>query len=291
MRRKLDRGIISEFDMRNKSVVAGYAFMILVLLGAAVTMVYPMLMTIFSAFKTRQEMFVFPPTLLPKTWVWTHFGEAGEYFKLGKYMLNTLQIFVGNGLLGFLFCGMAAYSLSKLKVPLRKWFVLFFMSTLLIPPATYMIPNFLNLKSLGLLNSYWAFWLPAAANAFYLMLLKNFFDGLHKELFEAARIDGASELRCFLQLAVPLSIPVFTTLLIFTFTSVWNDWFWPSLVIQSEAKLPVASAVYKFVLNAARMPLPVKYAIMTMVMAPPVVFFLLFQKNITSSMNLGGVKG
>lgn len=161
----------------------------------------------------------------------------------------------------------------------------------MIPSATYLIPNFLNLKSLGLIDSYWAFWLPAAANAFNIMLLKSFFDGIHKELFDAARIDGASEVRCFFQMAIPLSIPVFSTLLIFAFTSTWNDWYWPSLVLTTQEKYPIASMVYRNIIESSIIPWNIKFSVLTIIMIPPLIFFLIFQKNIMHGLNLSGIKG
>src|SRR5205807_25450 len=103
---------------------------------------------------------------------------------------------------------------------------------------------------LGLLGKYGALWYPAAANAFSLLLIKSFFDSIHPEMFEAARIDGASDFRCFRQIAIPLSIPIFATLTIFTFNSVWNDWFWPYLVMGDDSHITLASAVFKYVFQA-----------------------------------------
>jgi multiple sugar transport system permease protein len=165
------------------------------------------------------------------------------------------------------------------------------MMTLFIPPTTYIIPNFVNLKDLGLMNSFAAFWLPAGANAFFLLLLKNFFDDIHYEIFEAARIDGASDWRSFIQIALPLSVPIFSTLAIFIFSSSWNDWFWPSLIMHNDSHYPLATAIYKYVINAKGLALNIRFAILTMVMIPPIVVFLVFQKYIMRGLHLGGVKG
>ncbi|MNP50330.1 L-arabinose transport system permease protein AraQ [compost metagenome] len=154
-----------------------------------------------------------------------------------------------------------------------------------------MIPNFVNLKELGLLNSYWAFWLPAGANAYFFLLMKNFFDGIHPEIFEAARIDGASELTSYLRIAIPLSIPIFATLSIFIFSTAWNDWFWPSLVMQTEDKYTLATAIYKYVINARNLDSSIKFSILFMVMVPPIFVFLAFQKFIVRSVSLTAVKG
>ncbi|RAV17847.1 carbohydrate ABC transporter permease [Paenibacillus contaminans] len=286
-----ERSIMSSYDFKKNSVRAGYSVMLLALLALAVTMLYPFGTTILSSFKTKQEIFTFPPSFFPKQLEWSNYSEGFLYVDLIRASWNTLVLFAGNAIIPLIIVGLAAFSLSQMKLPVRKGITLFFMSTLMIPSATYMIPSFLNLQSLGLIDSYWAFWLPAGANAFNIMLLKSFFDGINKELFEAARLDGASELRCFYKLAVPMSVPVFSTLLIFSFTSTWNDWYWPSLVLTTPEKYPIASVVYRNIVQSLNLSWNVKFSVLTVVMAPPLVFFLIFQRNIMHGLNLSGIKG
>ena len=200
-------------------------------------------------------------------------------------------IFGGNLLVTILVLGLAAFSISRIRVPYHRVIYFFILMTLFIPASSYMIPNFVNLKELGSLNSYWAFWSPAGANAYFFLLIKNFFDGIHPEIFEAARIDGASELSDFLRIAVPLSVPIFATLAIFIFSTAWNDWFWPSLVMQTQDKYTLATAIYKYVINARSLDSDIKFAILFMVMVPPIFVFLVFQKFIMRSVSLSAVKG
>lgn len=284
------RGIVSSYDLKKPANRIIYFLMLLVIALMVYTMLYPILVTFFNALKENREVNTFPPTFLPSTWNWENFGIGWNYINLTKYVKNTLLIFVGNIASIILILGLAAYSLSKLQLPKRKWIVLFFMTTLFIPPTTYIIPNFLNLRELGLMNTFWAFWLPAAGNAFYLMVIKTFFDDIHNELLEAARVDGASEFRSFLQIVLPLSIPIFATLSIFVFASAWNDWFWPSLILNEE-KYPLATAVYRFVIQARRLDLNIRFAILSIVMVPPIVVFLFFQKFIMRGLQLSGIKG
>ena len=286
-----DRSIMSEYDFKKPSVLIGYVAMLLAIVALAVSMLYPFGTTIFTSFKTKQEVFSFPPTFFPNQFNLDNYIEGFKYVDLGRALLNTLVLFAGNSIIPMIIVGFAAFSLSQMKLPFRKGITLFFMCTLMIPSATYMIPNFLNLQSLGLIDSYWAFWLPAGANAFNIMLLKSFFDGIHKELFEASRIDGASELHNFFRLAIPMSIPVFSTLLIFAFTYTWNDWYWTSLVITTPDKLPIAPVVYHNITQSANLALNVKFSVLTVVMIPPLIFFLVFQKNIIHGLNLSGIKG
>ncbi|MGO4695172.1 carbohydrate ABC transporter permease [Paenibacillus sp. 2TAB26] len=289
--KSLDRGILSSHDLRRNKNKVGFLIIILVIIAMVASMLYPIATALFNGLKANTEVNSFPPHFLPSEWHFDNYRTGWNFINLPQFLKNTLMIFGGNMIMTIVVLGLAAFSLSKLNVPYQKGIYFFFMITLFIPPSTYIIPNFLNLKDLGLLNTYAAFWLPASASAFYLLLLKNFFDGIHHEMIEAARIDGASDWKCFSLIAIPLSIPIFSTLAIFVFSTAWNDWFWPSLVMHSDKKYPLATAVYKYVISAQRLNLNIRFAILTMVMLPPILVFLAFQKFIMRGLHLGGVKG
>ncbi|HEX7057790.1 MAG TPA: carbohydrate ABC transporter permease [Bacilli bacterium] len=289
--KNVERGILSAHDLRKPVNKLVYALMILVITVMVCTMVYPILSTFLNGFKGRVEVNSFPPHLIPVEWHPDNFGQGWHYIDLVLFLRNTLYIFAGDMVVTVLVLGLASFSLSRLNVPYRRAIHFFFLTTLFIPPTTYIIPNFVNLNDLGLMNSFAALWLPAGANAFFLLLLKSFFDSINMELFESARIDGASELKCFWQIALPLSVPIFATLAIFVFSTAWNDWFWPSLIMHSDDKYPLATAIYKYVIQARRLDLNIRFAILSMVMVPPIAVFLLFQKFIIRGLHLGSVKG
>lgn len=286
-----ERGILSPSDLQKPLNKVVYGFMVLCIAVMAFTMLYPIAMTMFNGLKSNQEVNSFPPRFFPQEWHWDNFPKAWDYIELPMFLKNTLLIFGGNLLMTILVLGLASFSISRIRVPYSRAIYFFILLTLFIPASSYMIPNFVNLKELGLLNSYWAFWLPAGANAYYFLLMKNFFDGIHPEIFEAARIDGASEWTSYLRIAVPLSVPIFATLAIFIFSTAWNDWFWPSLVMHTEDKYTLATAIYKYVINARNMDSSIKFSILFMVMIPPIFVFLGFQKFIMRSVNLSAVKG
>ncbi len=291
MNKQLDRGILSRHDLRRTPNRIVYVLMILCIVAMLFSMLYPIFETVMNGLKTNKEINTFPPHLIPGEWSWSNFREGWEFLNLPLFFRNTLLIFAGNMAATVLVLGLASFSLSRLQLPYRRAILLFFMMALFIPPTTYIIPNFLNLKDFGLLNTFPAFWLPAGANAFFLLLLKSFFDDIHHEMFEAARIDGSSDWRCFYQIALPLSIPIFATLGIFVFANAWNDWFWPSLVMHGDNRYPLATAIYKYVIAARGLKLNIKFAILTMVMLPPIVVFLFFQRFIMRGLHLGGIKG
>jgi multiple sugar transport system permease protein len=288
--KSFDRGIMSSYDLKKGKVKAVYVLMNLLIIVMMCCMVYPILISLFNGLKLNTEVNSFPPTFLPKEWHFENYSKAWNYIDLPFYFKNTMLLFAGNMVVTVLVLGLASYALSKMHIPFKSGIQYYFLMTLFIPATTYMIPNFINLKDLGLMGSFAAVWLPAGANAFFLLLLKTFMDGIHMEIFESARIDGASELRCFFQIAFPLSIPIFATLSIFVFATAWNDWFWPSFILSQENK-PLSAAIRDFVLNARRLDLNIRFAILSIVMIPPVIIFLFFQKFILRGLYLGGVKG
>jgi multiple sugar transport system permease protein len=288
--KSFDRGILSSYDLKKGKVKAAYAIMNLLIIAMMCCMVYPILISLLGGLKRNTEVNSFPPTFLPKEWHFENYAKAWNYIDLPFYFKNTMLLFAGNMVVTILVLGLASYALSKMNMPFKSGIQYYFLMTLFIPATTYMIPNFINLKDLGLMGSFAAVWLPAGANAFFLLLLKTFMDGIHMEIFESARIDGASELRCFFQIAFPLSIPIFATLSIFVFATAWNDWFWPSFILSQENK-PLSAAIRDFVLNARRLDLNIRFAILSIVMVPPVIIFLFFQKFILRGLYLGGVKG
>lgn len=291
MKNAQERAIMSRYDFRKTSVKLVYGLMVTCIALISLSMLYPFVNTFLGSLKSTKEFFAFPTPFFPSKWLWGNYKESFTYFNMAMYFKNTLVIFIGNTFFSLTFIGLAAYSLSHLRVPMKKWITLYFLSTLLIPAASYLIPNFLNLRGFGLLDTYWAYWLPAGANAFFLLLLKNFFDGLHKELFESARIDGASELRCFLNIAIPLSTPILVTLVLLGFSTTWNDFFWSSLVMK-EDKLPLAAAIYtKIIYGGSSINWNIRFAILSMTLIPPVVLFLFFQKYIIGGLSVGAVKG
>jgi len=285
-----ERGILSSYDLKKPSVRWGYILMYLIIAVMMCCMVYPILISMLNGFKLNKEVNSFPPTFWPNEWHFENYTKAWNYIDLPFYFKNTMFVFFGNMIITVLVLGLAAYALSKMLVPFKSAIYYYFLMTLFIPATTYMIPSFINLKDLGLMGSFAAVWLPAGANAFFLLLLKTFIDGIHVEIFESARIDGASEWRAFFQIAFPLSIPIFATLAIFVFATAWNDWFWPSFILSQDNK-PLSVAIRDFVLNARRLDMNIKFAILTLVMIPPIILFLFFQKFILRGLYLGGVKG
>lgn len=292
------RSIISDFDLRRPSVKVGYGLSLAGAVLVAVFMLYPLLWVVLNGLKTEKEALQFPPKLLPSEWHFDNISTAWNSFAMADYMWNSVVLFVGFMVVKLIVITTAAYALAVLAPPFKRGFIFFFLATLMVPGMTLMIPNYLTLQNVpifgvNLLGSMWAYWIPSAADGFGLFLLYSFFLGIPKDLFEASRMDGASEVRVYWQILLPLTKPVLATLVIFGFTYVWKDFFWPLLILDKE-QWPIATAVYGLIyqnVGIGRVPVNIQFAILTMITAPPLVLFLFFQRYIIQGITFSGLKG
>jgi len=210
-------------------------------------------------------------------------------FPVARWFANSAFISLTGTLLVLLVTSMAAYALSRLRFKGREAIFRVILSTLMIPAPVVLIPVFVIITRLGLFDSYAALILPGGASAFGVFLLRQFFLGIPMELEEAAFLDGATHLRIFWQIMLPLCKPALGTLAIFTFIGFWNDFAWPLIVTNdvSMRTIPVGIAIlqgqyvtrYNVMMAAA-----------VLASLPMLVAFLIFQKNITEGIAMTGLK-
>lgn len=289
------RTVISPLDLRKNRVKVLYWAMFLLLSVLVFTTIFPLFWMLTGALKNSSEIFKMPPTLFPKEWLWGNFKDAFYSLNFGHYFINTIYIVLGSLAIQITVSSMAGYSISKLKPAYARVIFILFLGTLMVPHQAYMVPQYLNLKNVPLLNinildTYWALWLPAAANAFNIFLFKSFFDSIKTELLEAARIDGASEIKIFTKIIIPLSKPVFGVVTIFSFTGIWNSFIWPKIVISTHTKQPIMVALYDFA-NKSTISWNIVLGAMFIACLPPLIAFMIFQKQILKGINMTGLKG
>jgi ABC-type glycerol-3-phosphate transport system permease component len=291
------RGILSPQEYKKPGLRWAYAAMFAFAVVLAVVMFYPFFWVVTSALKNANEIHLVPPTVLPQDWRFDNFARAWELYEFPRVTLNTLVLFTGFLVFRLAVISTAAYSLSRLKLPFRRSFYLIFLATLMLPTVAYLVPSYLVIQKVplfgvSLLDSFWSLWLPAGADSFSLLLLKGFFDEIPRELSEAARIDGASELRVLVRVILPLAKPIFAVLAIFAFLAVWNDFFWQRLVLISPQlwTMPVMLWFRSSVVGATPA-VNIQLAAMALSIVPPMILFLLFQKNITTGVTMTGIKG
>ena len=251
-----------------------------------------------SAVKSSIEIFWTLPTFWPLHPAWNNYANAWNVLQYPLYFGNTVILAAGAVVLQLLVSATAAFALSKLR-PAGKGFIQFvFFSTLMVPPVVYLIPQFVNISDLplihvSLINNWAGVWLPEAASALNILILKSFFDTIPTELTDAARLDGANGWQLFSRIILPLSRPALAVVTIFTVVASWKDFLWPLLVLFNPDLQPLSVAIFHEAGINSNFPLPFNYLMAGLVLAsiPPILLFLLFQRQILRGVNLTGLKG
>ena len=215
-------------------------------------------------------------------------GSLGFY----QYFINSIIVCVGVIAWQLILGGMGSYAMSQLVAnrKLRFTLLMYFLATIMIPGVSILIPQYLFMQKLGLLDSLWAIMLPHFAWGFVMFLFKGFFDQLPKELLQAARVDGASEFSTFVRIVIPMSIPVFTIVAVLTFIPVWNDFLWPYVVTKSQHSWTFTVALND--LQNSKNPRPNWISAAGVIsMIPLLLVFIGTQSAIEKGINFSGIKG
>ena len=294
---EIDRGILSNSDRRRPTVRAAlFSVQGLILIGLIIVGVGPILW-LFKASLSQTQDIVSNPLGILFDWSdlqWGHLGEAWNKSAIGKYILNTLIIALGQAVITIFVCTTCAYCLSVLR---PKWGSLLsgaIMATLFIPGIIALVPLYLTVIKLpivggSLIDNYFALWLPGAANAFMILIVRRFFDGLPRDLFEAAKLDGAGPFRVFTRVVLPLSRPIIGVVGLLAIIASWKDFLWPLLVLPSRTKQPISVALYA---NLNNTELSVVMGALFLALLVPVVLFVLFQKQFLRGVSASaGIKG
>lgn len=254
---------------------------------------FPIYWMVSGAMKSTPELVGTPPTLYPHQFHPGNYATAWSEMNLGQYLTNTVIQAGGAWLLQIVLCTAAAYALSKMRPLFGRVILGGILATLMVPTQALVVPKYLTaldvpLIHANLLNSPLAIWLPAAANAFNLYLLKRFFDQIPDDLMEAAGLDGAGPLRTLWYIVLPMARPVLGVVSIFAVVAVWQDFLWPLLVFTDGTKQPITVGVEQL---AANLPLNETLAALVLASAPLVAVFLIFQRHIIAGLGAGSVKG
>jgi multiple sugar transport system permease protein len=214
------------------------------LLGAATVTLFPLVWMLSVSLMSPGEASTFPPPLLPGRPTLANYRELFAHVGMGRYLLNSVMLTTAVTLVSLLFNVAAGYAFAKLRFAGRDRIFRLLLGALVIPSQVAMVPLFLLLKQLGLVNSYGGVIVPAMASIFGIFVVRQYALTVPDDLLEAARIDGASEFRIFGSVIVPIIRPIVVTLAVFTSLGAWNDFMWPLIVLGDNDlyTLPVALA-------------------------------------------------
>ncbi|WP_416962861.1 carbohydrate ABC transporter permease [Streptomyces sp. Agncl-13] len=209
-------------------------------------MAAPFLWMVLSAFKTKKDLTASPPVWIPSNWTLANFRELLDQLDMARYFMNSLIVAVLVTVCNLLFCSMLGYALAKLRFTGRSKVLGIVLAALMVPGNLLVLPLYVLMTKLNLIDTYAGLVLPFAAGAFGVFLMRQFMQSVPDELLEAARIDGAGEWYIFWRIVLPLVKPALATLTIFTFLGSWNNFVWPLIATNDPGKytLPVALATF-----------------------------------------------
>jgi len=260
------------------------------LAAVAIVTLFPLLWMVSASLMAPGEASATPPPLLPAHPTFGNYRELFAHAGMWRYLANSVFLATTATLASLAFNVAAGYAFAKLSFAGRERIFRVLLGALVIPGQVAMVPLFLELKALGLVNTYGGVIVPALASIFGIFLVRQYAQSIPDDLLEAARIDGASEFRIFASVVLPALKPILVTLAVFTFLSAWNEFLWPLVVLSDGAKytLPVALASLSGE-HVQDTELMMAGSVLTVL--PVVVLFLALQRAYIRGVMMGSVKG
>ncbi|GHV53632.1 sugar ABC transporter permease [Spirochaetia bacterium] len=265
-------------------------FIYIVMFFVVFLMLFPLYWIFVTALKPAVEIFAYPPKLWPGEFHWGNFLDVLRLSDFATYFKNSF--IVSSIATGITLCLnlLAGYAFAKYRFKGREFFFLIMLSTMMIPLQVTMIPNFIIVSRLGLINTYAGLILPPCAEAFGLFLSRQFLSTLPNELIESGRIDGASEFSIFLKIILPNARNLVNVLVIFTFMWRWNDFQWP-LILLSNSKMYTVQLGLAMLNGTNYVNWNQLMAASLLAIVPVMAVFLIFQKRFIQGMATSGIKG
>jgi ABC-type glycerol-3-phosphate transport system permease component len=257
----------------------------------AILMIYPFLWLVFGSFKTSSDILSQPIQLWPRAWTLDGFRLVWNQSGLPRAYFNSMLVSSAIVFSTLLTSSLGGYVFARLQFPGRQLLFYFILATTMVPFVTLLIPLYLVMLDLGLLNSYAALWIPAGVSSFGIFLCRQFIQGIPQELYEAAKLDGAGDLRIYLEIILPLIRPVLSALAIFSFLGAFNAYLWPLVALNDQDlyTLPLILVQVSTSMGATNYPAVMAGSLLASI--PTVLVYLLFQRNFVRGIALSGIKG
>ncbi|MDX1418448.1 MAG: carbohydrate ABC transporter permease [Rubricoccaceae bacterium] len=262
------------------------------LVAVAAALLLPFAWMVSTSLKGNEAIFAIPPQWIPETLRWDNYAEVFRRMPFLLYLRNTGVITLFTIVGTVLSASLVAYAFACLRWPGRDALFLFVVATMMLPLQVIMIPLFVLFKEFGWLNTYKPLIVPAflGGGAFNIFLLRQFFLGLPRELFDAARVDGASEWRIYWTIALPLARPALVTVGLLTFMFAWNDFLGPLIYLSDQSKNTLALGLALFT-GQHQTDWGVLMAASILMMIPVILLFFFFQRYFIKGFTMSGLKG
>lgn len=281
----------------------GKALIYIVLALGSVIFIAPFAWMVTASLQSTGDMFRWPPSWIPRSPSLDNYTNFFSQERIGRYFFNSAYVALAVTALQLFTSSLAAYTFAKRRFPGRDALFMITLASMMIPGQVTLIPNYVILKHIplfggnnavgqggsGWLDSYWGLIVPQAVSAFGIFLMRQYMKSIPDDLLDAARVDGGTEFRIYWQIVMPLCRPALAALGIFTFSYVWDDFFWPLIIISSEElrTLPLGLALF-VVKNRTAWDLLMAGSVITTI--PVLVIFLLFQKHFVRGIAVTGMK-
>ena len=281
-------GVIRFYDVKSHKTRFWVVMIFIACCLMALIALFPVFWLVCSSLKNLTE-YLSTNQILPQHADWEGWIKTWNDFGFTKYYINSGISVAGGVVCAVFFNGLLAYVLAILKPVGHKIVLALVMWCLLIPPTTSFVALFVNIKKLGLTGSFIPLWLSMGANAYWVILFKNYFESLPKDFIDAARLDGCSDFRVFTRIILPLSRPILVVVAIFAICAAWSDFLMPYLLLGGTDKETVMFKLFSFQNSIKTNQIDIIRAVLYSVI-PPTILFALFQKQLMGGVMSGGIK-
>ena len=263
-----------------------------VLIAISLLIILPLLWMLSTSLKPKSEWFLPEIHWIPRTFTWDNYEKIldNPSLPMGRWFLNSIFVSSMVTILVLIIDSLAAYAYARMEFRGKRILYAFLLATLFLPGIMFLVPNFLTVSKLGLLNNYAGVIIPGLAGVFGVFFMRQFFESLPVELEEAAYIDGASRAQTFLYIALPLAKPALATLGIITFLASWNDFLWPLLILKDRELLTLPPGL-RTLQGAYTSEYGQMMAGAVITSVPVLVLYVLLQRYIVESVQTAGLKG
>ncbi|WP_281886368.1 carbohydrate ABC transporter permease [Paenibacillus sp. YYML68] len=263
----------------------------IVLLGGAFLSAYPFYWMLVIATRTREAVYSMPPVFLPQGEFVTNLTNALQKIVFFKALWNSFVVSSATTASVLFFCSLAGYAFAKYDFPGKQALFLIVVGTLLVPQQLSVLPNYILMAKLSWIDSYRAIIVPGMVSAFGIFWMRQYIQAsVHNELLEAARIDGCSHFYTFWRIVVPVIVPAFATLGIFTFLNTWNDFFWPLVVLKNSENFTIQIALQGLFARNDSIDYGMIMSATFLATLPLLIVFMLFSRWFISGLTSGAVK-
>ncbi len=281
--------ITSQQALLRRRVTTGFVIAILAI--ASIIVLLPLIWTFSTSLRVPRGSFDLPPKWLPTDWQWQNYGEVFNRVPFGRYIINSLLVSITSVLGQVVTATLAAYAFARLRFPLKNILFILLMSALMVPLFVTIIPVFILISRLGLIDTLWSLIIPSLVSPFGVFLLRQFFLTIPNELEDAAKMDGAGPFGIFWHIFLPLGAPGIAVMAILSFNGHWNDFFRPFIFLfsQDHYTLPLGIVTLRGPLDTGELSIVLAGVIMSMI--PMLVIVIFAQRYLIEGVILTGSKG